>query len=365
MTSFFFVEKRSFWMVLFGAISLWGIRHPLSSLSAQATLLESDRLKEYKKRKYTYPLRNFVPNTPGWSKLMKDRLEQVAELDSSQDRYEGFYQVIHSAALAPNFTEFGFAFAKCPDDLLDALQEGIHNGLANARPEAQGSVEGPNEPLYIARPDLTRRVLQELHHYTEAWVGFPLTAHQAYGFRIYQNESQLFMHTDRVQTHVVSFILHIDSAPDAEPWPIFIEDFHGRTHEVVLTPGDILFYESSKCFHGRPRPFRGSWYTSVFVHYYPADDWSEQPHEMEAHYAIPPSWSNDPPQKKTKTPLEMVGTLLREPTCPNGWCRSAPPEATVQWGGPAEHGILITPDMQRHPFFPDRLRVEEDEEEEL
>jgi len=59
--------------------------------------------------------------------------------------------------------------------------------------------------------------------------------------------------------HIISFILHIDSSEDAEPWPIFIEDFQGRTHEVILTPGDILFYESSKCFHGRPRPLSGSW----------------------------------------------------------------------------------------------------------
>ena len=52
-------------------------------------------------------------------------------------------------------------------------------------------------------------------------------AHQAYGFRLYGNNSQLHMHTDRPQTHVVSFILHIDSSDDAEPWPILIEDFHG------------------------------------------------------------------------------------------------------------------------------------------
>jgi predicted 2-oxoglutarate/Fe(II)-dependent dioxygenase YbiX len=111
-------------------------------------------------------------------------------------------------------------------------------------------------------------VLRELQSYSEEWAGIPLIAHQAYGFRVYRNQSQLFMHSDRIQTHVVSFILHIDSE-STEPWPIFIEDMLGRTHEVTLTPGDILFYESSKCLHGRPRPFNGSWYTSVFVHYYP------------------------------------------------------------------------------------------------
>ena len=48
------------------------------------------------------------------------------------------------------------------------------------------------------------------------------------------------MHVDRMQTHVVSFILHVDSSEDAEPWPIFIEDLQGRTHEVTLTPGDMV-----------------------------------------------------------------------------------------------------------------------------
>jgi hypothetical protein len=35
------------------------------------------------------------------------------------------------------------------------------------------------------------------------------------------------MHVDKSQTHVISFILHIDSSEDAEPWPILIEDFDG------------------------------------------------------------------------------------------------------------------------------------------
>jgi hypothetical protein len=312
---------------------------------------------EYHKRNYTYPIDKFVPDTPGWRKLMSERLEQVSELESSNDRYEGFYQTMHSAALAPNFTEYGFGLAKCPDDLLRALQQGIYDGLPTAGLEQEGAaINGPNQPLYVSRPDLTNRVLKEMQSFTEEWVGFPLTAHNAYGFRVYRNESQLYMHTDRLMTHVISFILHIDSSEDAEPWPIFIEDFHGRTHEVILTPGDILFYESSKCFHGRPRPFNGSWYTSVFVHYYPKLDWIDAPRDMEAHYAIPPHYTVDPPEgtreirMKKKNRLEMVETTMREPNCPNQWCRSM--ENTVKWGGPAEHDVLITPGMERVPFFP-------------
>jgi hypothetical protein len=52
----------------------------------------------------------------------------------------------------------------------------------------------------------------------------------AYGFRLYRNGSTLDMHVDKPQSHVISFILHIDSSEDAEPWPILIEDFHGSKY---------------------------------------------------------------------------------------------------------------------------------------
>lgn len=328
--------------VLLSSFCLFGTSEPLN---------EKERVEEYFKRGYSYPVKDFIPNTEGWKDLMTRRMNQITEMEGSGERYEAFYQVIHSATLAPNFTEYGFGLAKCPEELLKALQQGIYDGLEGAELESmEGTIDGPNPPLFVRRPDLTRRVLNELHSYTEEWVGIPLVAHQAYGFRVYRNESQLYMHTDRIETHVVSFILHIDSSEDADPWPIFIEDFNGRTHEVTLTPGDILFYESSKCFHGRPRPFNGSWYTSVFVHYYPAEDWIDQPHDLNTHYAIPLEWGHEPPEEKKYDALEMVGTTMREPNCPNYWCNTV--KETVKWSGPAEDGILILPDMERIPFLP-------------
>ena len=157
-----------------------------------------------------------------------------------------------------------------------------------------------------------------------------------------------------------------------EPWPIFIEDFQGRTHEVILTPGDILFYESSKCFHGRPKRFNGGWYSSLFVHYYPTHGWYEQNHALEAHYAIPPTWK-EPPEPvaiaaqeeqdqdastaATTTQvntshlpeLNMIGTSMYEPHCPNNWCRT---QDTVQWSGPGRKGVWIAPTGESFPFEP-------------
>jgi hypothetical protein len=57
-----------------------------------------------------------------------------------------------------------------------------------------------------------------------------LTPVIAYGFRVYRDGSTLDMHVDKARSHVISFILHIDSSKDSEPWPILIEDFHGSKY---------------------------------------------------------------------------------------------------------------------------------------
>ena len=321
---------------------------PLSSI-AGVQLIEPERVLEYQRRGYKWPVEDFVPNTTGWRDLMAERFAQVEEL-SEGSRYEAYYQVVNSALLTSNFTEHGFGLARCPDELIDALRKGIRDGLPTAGVEkVDGVINGPEPPLLVHRPDLTKRVLHELLPFAEEWSGIELTPHQAYGFRLYRNESQLLMHVDRVQTHVISFILHIDSSEDAEPWPIFIEDFQGRTHEVILTPGDMLFYESSKCFHGRPHRLNGSWYSSVFSHYYPKKGWQEIDHSLEAHYAIPPHWDQEPVGERRHRELRMVDTSMMEPGCPDEWCGVVD---TVKWSGPGEEGYYITPTQEKIPFHP-------------
>jgi hypothetical protein len=131
---------------------------------------------------------------------------------------------------------------------------------------------------------------------------------------------------------------------------IVYADLHGNTHEVILTPGDILFYESSKCLHGRPKMFNGSWYSSIFVHYFPTYGWQQTDHVMEGHYAIPVDWDEDiPAEERISTPLVMLGTSFKEPSCPNAWCRG---EHTIKWSGPAKAGVWIAPNMEEIPFEP-------------
>eukprot|EP00587_Corethron_hystrix_P017029 CAMPEP_0113323744 /NCGR_PEP_ID=MMETSP0010_2-20120614/16534_1 /TAXON_ID=216773 ORGANISM="Corethron hystrix, Strain 308" /NCGR_SAMPLE_ID=MMETSP0010_2 /ASSEMBLY_ACC=CAM_ASM_000155 /LENGTH=199 /DNA_ID=CAMNT_0000182795 /DNA_START=590 /DNA_END=1189 /DNA_ORIENTATION=+ /assembly_acc=CAM_ASM_000155 len=172
----------------------------------------------------------------------------------------------------------------------------------------------------------------------EEWAGVPLVEETAYGLRVYRNHSNLLMHVDRHDTHVISSILHVDHSSDAEPWPLVIEDFQGNTNEVVLESGDMLFYESSKCLHGRPRVFNGSWYSSIFLHYSPVD-WNKEEKANAAHYAIPPTWSQMYDKVEGLENLHVMGTSVKEPECESDWCALA---NSVKWYGPAEKGVVTS-----------------------
>lgn len=324
----------------------------LSASLAIARLSENDRRDEYYRRNYTWPT-TYIPNTEGWKKLMDRRFAQVTQIPDSGARYEGYLQTMTAAITAPNFTESGWGLTRAPQDLVDDLREAIREGLPNAPEENKINVIEGQTPLFIHRSDLTKRVLKELLPMHEKWAGVELMPSNAYGFRVYRDGSRLNMHVDKPQTHVISSILHIDHSEDSEPWPLVIEDFQGNTNEVVLESGDMLFYESSKCFHGRPRTFKGSWYTSVFTHYRPADiDWKNSDRTLESHYAIPPQWSKKPLQTtwqvkrfvdkygfEIESDLEMVGTSIKEPHCPDGWCALS---NSVHYSGPATFDEVLS-----------------------
>jgi hypothetical protein len=283
---------------------------------------------------------------------MERRLEQVARMPKAADRFQGYAATVKSAFLFPNYTELGFGIARAPNDLTVALQKGIADGISTASVgEPLLAFFGPT-PLHIERPDLQERVSRELAHYAESWCQMPLVLHRVNGFRVYRNDSQLMMHLDAPQSNVINIIYHIDSSKDAEPWPLMVEDYLGRTHEVILTPADILFLESAKVPHGRPAKFNGSWYTSLFLEYYPADGWANRDHVQESVFAVPPTWVQDPdPASPSSYPrMEMLHTGYMEPDCANYWCPS-----TIKWSGPGKDGVWIDPLFREHPFHPKPL----------
>lgn len=314
----------------------------LIGITSANALTEQDRLVEYDARGYEWPLPSLVPDTPGWKTIFERRFKQIEEtIDESNPRYNAWMQTMSAALIQPNFTENGWGLARAPADLVAELVKKLHDNVDTAPLEQKVDVIEGDEaarPRFIQNHELNAKVLRELKPMHEEWSGVKLVGSIAYGLRVYQNNSRLLMHVDKSRTHIISCILHIDHSEDSEPWPIVIEDFQGNTNEVVLESGDMLFYESSKCFHGRPHTFKGSWYSSIFVHYYPVD-WDVDAKAPEIHYSVPRHWNEDIPEETDADKLVMVGTSMKEPECENVWCSL---KDSVKWRGPAIDGVVIT-----------------------
>lgn len=283
---------------------------------------------------------------------MKRRLDQVQRIEDPHDMYNGWVATVHSALIAPNFTEYGWAVTRAPQGLIDELDSSLHRGLSTPHlieEEGVGTtcIDSPQRPLYHPIDDLERRAVMELRPIVEAWVNhdkrkkpLQLIGNNAYGLRIYQNQSRLHMHVDKSGTHVVSAILHVDHDEKSKPWPIIIEDYYGNLNEVVLEKGDVLLYESSKCFHGRPRRFNGEWYTSLFIHFYP-HDWKRTYNNLDVHYRIPPRWNDVLPPKAGLEKLVMAETSAYEPDCKDTWCTL---NDTLKWDVRGEFGKALSGD---------------------
>jgi hypothetical protein len=85
-------------------------------------------------------------------------------------------------------------------------------------------------------------------------------------------------HVDRHTTHALSLIVNVAQGGLGKPWPVEVYDHGGRLHEIVMEPGDVVYYESAKNLHGRNRPLEGkdAYYVNLFTHYRPVaegDDW--------------------------------------------------------------------------------------------
>ncbi|KAL9182265.1 LOW QUALITY PROTEIN: hypothetical protein ACHAXT_012917 [Thalassiosira profunda] len=294
---------------------------------AAGQLDEGDRVAEYRARGHTWPPlpSDYIPPTPGWQSTFERRFRQIEYLTDEGAKYNGFMSAVHSALIAPNFTEYGWGLTRAPQDLVDALASELQRGLA-AEDTPEEQFEHPvddeypaEKPLMVNIGALANRAMEEMLPIHEAWSGVALKPNNAYGLRVYRNQSNLQMHVDESSTHVISSFYTHD--PEGDPWPLVIEDLHGNTHEVLLETGDMLLYESSKCFHGRPKRYNGRWYSSLFTHYYPVEYWDEEKVNLDAHYWVPPDWHRVPEEEvKGLETLVVSETSFKEPECEHEWC---------------------------------------------
>ncbi|CAE7439598.1 unnamed protein product [Symbiodinium microadriaticum] len=177
------------------------------------------------------------------------------------------------------FTELGFSRGRLPNDVWGSISAYNYNNKANAAREEWDS-KGyfvnwwDVTPYLLGMPWNLKRVWQNrLKDMVEAWIGgIPLENTDIYGIRRYEDGARLLTHVDREATHAASMIINVEQVDMREDWMVEIYDFAGRLHEIPMKPGDIVYYESARCLHGRMKPLRGKSYSNLFTHYRPAGD---------------------------------------------------------------------------------------------
>lgn len=294
--------------------------------------------------------------------MMEKRWQQVQRIRQEQERWDATIDLATSGVLTPNFTTVGYQVVRQPASVHQRLKKALYDGFEKQKPKSdghgglrgsQGIASGLRRegivdqirgdvPGFVDISGLGRQLGDELKQMHEEWIGgIPLKYMQSYGLRVYAPGDTLTMHTDHMETHVVSSIIHVDRDVD-EPWPIVIEGFDGVTREVDLKPGEMLFYESAKCVHGRPRPMKGRWYSSLFMHYRP---WNWTLTQNSAKDVVELQWEKDirsgrlPLPKDSRYPdMRLRGTGMYEPGCKNDWCSLSPvwPLASADGPGSAE-----------------------------
>eukprot|EP01035_Chromulina_nebulosa_P018806 gene18806-24575_t len=254
---------------------------------------EQERVDQWRKVN-TWPPR-WQNETKEMKLFYEKREREIMAIPGVDERWENWLQFT-AHRMVPKFTERGF---EAPDNVMNKLYEAVNSKLErfdDIRTEGNIDViyhDDDMEPKFVPVGMLTSEVLELLRPYHEAWAGgIELVGTSAYGVRFYRNGSSLVMHYDKIETHVISSIVHIAHQydDDNEPWPIQIEDHNGVLHSVNLEPGQMLFYESAKCLHGRLKSLKGKYYGSIFVHYKPKDEsiWKFSHDDVIAN--VPPHW---------------------------------------------------------------------------
>jgi hypothetical protein len=261
-------------------------------------LTEAERVDQWRK-KHTWPP-TWQKESPSYKAAMEKRERQIMAIPGADERWENWMQFTQ-ARMVPTFTEKGFEKVKIPADLqaklAAAVQEGVdhfdelrNEGAVNAIYQRPGL-----PPKMVNLKALQRELHLALQPYLEAWAGgVKLKPTSAYGVRLYQNGSSLVMHNDKPFTHGVSAIVHIAHEYDNDdvPWPLEIEDHDGNLHVVEMDAGEMVYYESAKCLHGRMTEFRGKYYASIFVHFQPVDLDLWHITVEDVINAVPPHWKD-------------------------------------------------------------------------
>lgn len=203
------------------------------SIFAKARPSEDERIRLWYEAGNTWPP-SWHDEHPGYIQTHADREIELMQIPGRHERWENWMQET-AGRLVPKFTKFGFKIIQTPKFIHDKLYNKVKEALDdfdNIKKEIKISlIYGATDPsLFVHIGSLSNEVHNDYLQLHEEWAGgIKLQPTSAYGVRLYRNLSSLVMHTDKINTHVISSIVHIAHEYDDnnEPWPIQIEDHFG------------------------------------------------------------------------------------------------------------------------------------------
>lgn len=175
----------------------------------------------------------------------------------------------------PNYTSKGFQKFPVPKPLFDKTLHFYNENKAREQDEhVEGFIsnESHSKPsTTIELPDALRKEIHDtLSPLVATWSGKAVDPTYVYGIRVYKDKAVLKPHRDRIETHIFGVIINVDQDV-REDWPLIIEDHAYEPHQILMAPGEMIFYESARLKHGRPIPLEGNAFANVFCHFTPSD----------------------------------------------------------------------------------------------
>ena len=181
----------------------------------------------------------------------------------------------------PTLHKVGFEKVKLQLDCIDAIRDWMKANETQFIPEIgatsdiEKNIKSNILDITSAPAQLCTDLLNQIKYLLTKWINYKSTLQHVatYGIREYTRGSSLGNHYDKKNTHVISAIIHLEDTSD-KPWPLYIEDHNFKPHQVTMEYGDVVFYESTTCFHGRPTPFEGVSHRNMYIHFRP-EKWTD------------------------------------------------------------------------------------------
>uniref|UniRef100_A0A7S4UF91 Prolyl 4-hydroxylase alpha subunit domain-containing protein n=1 Tax=Paramoeba aestuarina TaxID=180227 RepID=A0A7S4UF91_9EUKA len=183
--------------------------------------------------------------------------------------------------ITPTFTKIGYEVRQLDPQLFSELKTFWEENRHKIQVEHLGMTNHHMNhwevPTYIISlpAQLRNKVIATVKPVLEDWIGggYNLEYTSLYGIRMYVNNSYLLNHVDRSATHAVSAIIQIDQRVN-EDWLLEVIGHDKKVRHVKLLPGQMALYESASVIHGREKRLNGDYFSNLFVHYRPRDNWN-------------------------------------------------------------------------------------------